>query len=133
MAFVGSNRVGGLYRDAKRHITPALVRRFDEISRSIPEFHYGRFDARFHSVERLEDGEDFKIIEVNGAGGESINVWDPEKTLRQVYVELFEKQRLLFEIGDRNRARGFRAPGLMSIARSQWHQHRLIVHYPPSN
>jgi hypothetical protein len=133
LSFVGSNRVGGLYRDAREHITPALVRRFDAISQSIPEFYYGRFDVRFLSVERLEEGEDIQIIEVNGAGGESINVWDPEMPFAQVYKELFEQQRLLFEIGARNRARGFHPPGIFSIARSQWHQHRLIVHYPPSN
>jgi hypothetical protein len=133
LAFVGSNRVGGLYRDARAHITPALVRRFDDISQSIPEFYFGRFDVRFRSVERLEAGEDIQIIEVNGAGGESINVWDPEMPLGQVYKELFEVQRLLFKIGARNRARGFRPPGFFSIARSQWRQHRLIVHYPPSN
>jgi len=133
LSFVGSNRVGGLYRDAREHITPALVQRFDAISRSIPEFYYGRFDVRFLSVERLEEGEDIQIIEVNGAGGESINVWDPEMPLAQVYKELFDQQRLLFEIGARNRARGFPPPGMLSIARSQWHQHRLIAHYPPSN
>lgn len=133
LSFVGSNRVGGLYRDAREHITPALVRRFDAISKSIPEFYYGRFDVKFLSVERLEQGEDIQIIEVNGAGGESINVWDPEMPLAQVYKELFAQQRLLFEIGALNRTRGFRPPGLLSIAKSQWHQHRLIVHYPPSN
>ena len=108
LSFIGSNRVGGLYRDARQHITPALVQRFDEISRSIPEFYYGRYDVRFASVERFRQGGDFSIIEINGAGGESINVWDPTMPLGQVYRELFEQQRLLFEIGDKNRARGFR-------------------------
>lgn len=133
LSFIGSNRVGGLYRDARAHITPALTRRFDEISRSMPDFYFGRFDARFSSVEQLEEGEGFQIIEINGAGGESINVWDPKMPLRQVYRELFEQQLLIFEIGARNRQRGFRTPGLLSLARSQWRQHRLILRYPPSS
>ena len=50
----------------------------------------------------------------------------------QVYRELFQQQRLLFEIGDRNRKRDFRSPGARAIIGTQWHQYRLIVHYPPS-
>ena len=99
----------------------------------MPDFYFGRFDARFSTVERLEEGEGFQIIEINGAGGESINVWDPKMPLWQVYRELFEQQRLIFEIGARNRASGFRPPGLLSLARSQWRQHRLILRYPPSS
>lgn len=133
LSFIGSNRVGGLYRDASEHITPAMVRRFDAISRSMPEFYYGRYDVRFGSIKRFREGEDFSIIEINGAGGESINVWDPSMPLSQVYHELFEQQRLLFEIGACNRARGYHPCGLWAIARSQWRQHRLILRYPPSS
>lgn len=133
LSFIGSNRVGGLYRDAGRHITPALERRVDEISKAIPEFYYGRYDIRFGSVEGLRAGEDFGIIEINGAGGESINVWDPEMPLRKVYAELFAQQSLLFEIGARNRARGFRPVGLGKMLLSAWRQHQLILSYPPSS
>ena len=133
LSFIGSNRVGGLYRDARQHITPDLVRRFDAISQSLPEFYYGRYDVRFASIERFRQGEAFSIIEINGAGGESINVWDPVMPLAQVYRELFAQQRLLFDIGARNRARGYRPAGSMAVLRSQWHQHRLILQYPPSS
>jgi len=133
LSFIGSNRVGGLYRDARAHITPALIRRFDAISRSMPEFYYGRYDVRFASVDRFRQGEDFYIIEINGAGGESINVWDPVMPLSQVYRELFDQQRMLFEIGARNRTRGYRPSGALAMLKSQWRQHRLILQYPPSS
>lgn len=133
LSFIGSNRVGGLYRDAREHITPELVQRFDEISRSIPEFYYGRYDVRFASTDRFRQAEDFIIIEINGAGGESINVWDPTMPLAQVYRELFAQQRLLFDIGARNRARGYRPAGSFAVLRNQWRQHRLILRYPPSS
>ncbi|MGC9369767.1 MAG: VTT domain-containing protein [Paracoccaceae bacterium] len=132
LAFIGSIRVGGLYRDAQEHITPELTARFDAISRSMPEFYYGRYDVRFASVERLREGEGFRIIEINGAGSETISVWDPEKTLGQVYSGLFEHQRLMFEIGARNRARGFRPAGLPAVLRAAWRQRRLVDRYPPS-
>ncbi len=132
LAFIGSIRVGGLYRDADALITPALSARFDEISRSMPEFCYGRFDVRFASIERLQQGEDFRIIEINGAGSEAISAWDPEKTVCQVYGKLLAQQRLLFEIGARNRARGYKPPGILAVVRAARRQSRLVRQYPPS-
>jgi len=132
LAFIGSNRVGGLYRDGRDFITPAMERRFDEISQSMPDFYYGRFDIRFDSIQRLQAGEGFGIIEINGAGGESINIWDPDMPLGRVYGELFAQQSLLFEIGARNRDRGFRPAGAGPMLRTAWRQNRLIVNYPPS-
>jgi hypothetical protein len=132
LSFIGSNRVGGLYRDARADVTPALERRFEAISRSMPEFHYGRYDIRFASIERLREGEDFGIIEINGAGGEAIHVWDPEMPAREALRELMRFQSLLFEIGAGNRARGFRPTGLLPLLRCAWRQHRMITRYPPS-
>lgn len=133
LAFIGSIRVGGLYRDASEHITPALEARFDAISRSMREFHYGRYDIRFASVERLREAEDFRIIEINGAGSEAISAWDPETPLLKVYGWLLAHQRMLFEIGARNRARGWTPPGPMAILRAAWRQSRLVDLYPPSS
>jgi hypothetical protein len=133
MAFIGSIRVGGLYRDVRQLITPALSQRFDAIARCMPEFYFGRFDIRFDSLERLQAGEGFTIIEINGAGSEAIHIWDPEVPLRTVYQELFQAQDLMFEIAARNRARGFRPVGLAAFLGVAFRQHRLIGRYPPSN
>jgi membrane protein DedA with SNARE-associated domain len=132
LAFIGSIRVGGLYRDANASITPALSDRFDAIARSMPDFHYGRFDIRFKSLERLQAAEDFAIIEVNGAGAEDIHVWDPEKKLRTVYGALFKATATLFRIGALNRARGFRTCTLWHFLALARRQHKLILWYPPS-
>jgi hypothetical protein len=132
LSFIGSIRVGGLYRNADAQITPALTERFDTLSRSMPEFYYGRFDVRFASLERLLQGKDFRIIEINGAGSEPISAWDPEMTLRQVYEKLLIQQRLLFEIGARNRARGWKPDNPLDLFRAAWRQTRLIRRYPPS-
>lgn len=133
LAFIGSVRVGGLYRDAHEHITDTLSDRFDAISRAMPRFHYGRYDVRFASIERLREGEDFRIIEINGAGGEAISVWDPEMPLRAVYARLFAHQRMLFAIGAQNRALGFRPSGPAAVVRAALRQGRLVSRYPPSS
>lgn len=133
LSFIGSLRVGGLYRDATGLITPALSRKFDAIARSMPDFHFGRFDIRFESIERLQAGEGFQIFEVNGAGAEAIQLWDPEWTLSRVYRELFQSLALLFRIGHANRARGARPCSAWEFLAAARRQHRLDLWYPPSN
>jgi hypothetical protein len=130
LSFIGSIRVGGLYRNASDLITPELTRRFDEIAQSIPEFYFGRFDVRFESTELLKAGRGFSIIEINGAGSEAINAWDPEVPIIDLYRELFKSQSLLFKIADMNRSRGFKPDSFREFIKAAIHQNRLINHYP---
>jgi membrane protein DedA with SNARE-associated domain len=132
IALIGNQRAGGLYRDGYRHITPELESRFDAIACSMTEFHYGRFDLRFDSIEALMRGEDFAIVEINGIGGEAIDCWDPRLGVRECYRRLARQQRLLFQIGMRNRARGFRPTRVGEFLSSLFEQNRLIKRYPAS-
>ena len=132
LSFIGSIRTGGLYRDARAAITPAMSERFDAIARSMPEFWFGRFDIRFRSLDELQRGEAFKVIEVNGAGAEAIHMWDPEMPLVEAYRELLHYQSLLFTIGAANRKRGFKPMGLRALIAFTNKQNRLIDSYPPS-
>ncbi len=132
LAFIGSLRVGGLYRDASHLITPELSSRFDDIARSMPEFYYGRFDIRFESTDLLKEGKGFSIIEINGAGAEAIQAWDPNVPLTRLYREFFKAQSLLFKVADLNRRRGFRPMTIMNFMRAIRKQNRLIDKYPPA-
>jgi hypothetical protein len=132
LAFIGSLRVGGLYRDAKHLITPALTESFDAIARSMPEFYYGRFDVRFESTDLLKEGKGFTIIEINGAGAEAIQAWDPDVSILKLYHEFFKAQSLLFKVGALNRARGFTPMKLRDFIKAIQKQNRLIDHYPPA-
>jgi hypothetical protein len=132
IALIGNQRAGALYRDGRCHITAALDARFDEIARGMTEFHYGRFDLRFESVEALMRGENFSILEINGIGGEAIDCWDPRLPVSECYRRLAEQQRLLFLIGDRNRARGFRPTPAGDFVSSLFRQNKLVRRYPTS-
>lgn len=132
LAFIGSIRIGGIYRDARHLITPELTERFDAIAKSIPEFYYGRFDVRFKSTELLKQAENFSIIEVNGAGSEPIHAWDPEVSFFILYRELFKTQSLLFRIAAGNRKRGFKTAGVVNFIRAARKQTKLISKYPPA-
>ena len=133
VALIGNQRIGALYRDGRRQITAALEARFDAIARSMNEFYYGRFDLRFKSVEALMRAEDFAIVEINGIGGEAIDAWDPRLSIREVYRRLADQQRLLFMIGERNRARGFQPTSPGDFVTSLMRQTQLIRQYPASS
>lgn len=130
---VGSTRVGGLYRDGATCITPRLLQAVDAIARDMPDFHFGRFDVRYDSLADLEAGQSFTIMEINGAGSEAIEAWDPGTGLMAGLRMIFSKQRMLFAIGDAMRGRGFKPMGLLSLIKLNMRQQRLIARYPPSN
>jgi hypothetical protein len=118
LSFIGSLRVGGLYRNASHLITPELSGRFDSIARSMPEFYFGRFDVRFESIDLLKKGEGFSIIEINGAGAEAIQAWDPHVSLFRLYGEFFKHTGCLFKIGDLNRSRGYKSNDFKGILKA---------------
>jgi membrane protein DedA with SNARE-associated domain len=130
LAFIGSLRVGGLYRDARHLITPELNERFDAISRSMPEFYYGRFDIKFESTDLLKEGKGFSIIEINGAGAEAIQAWDPDVPVRQLYREFFKAQSLLFKVASLNRKRGYKPMSIIAFIKAIKKQNKLIDSYP---
>ena len=130
---IGSTRVGGLYLNGGELVTPALTAAIDAIARDMGEFHFGRFDVRFTSEQALENGTGFTIMEVNGAGSEAIESWDPSTGLVTGLRTIFAKQRLLFEIGAANCRRGVKPIGLLALARLNRIQNRLIDAYPASN
>ncbi|MDB5946127.1 MAG: hypothetical protein JWQ33_1153, partial [Ramlibacter sp.] len=133
LATIGSTRVGGLYRDGSACITPALTAAIDAIARDMKQFHFGRFDLRFAELADLRAGRGLRIMEVNGAGSEAIQAWDPQLSLPRALRLIFAKQRVLFEIGAANRRRGHRPIGLRRLARLHFMQQRLLDIYPPSN
>jgi membrane protein DedA with SNARE-associated domain len=133
LAFIGSLRTGGMYRDARRFITPDLEQRFDAIARAMPEFYFGRFDVRFHSLDELQRGEGFSIIEINGAGSEPIHAWDPQVSIFTLYRELFHFQSMLFKVAAANRRRGYRPMSALQFLRLTRGYARLLKRYPASS
>ena len=129
---IASLRVGARYEDASSHITPMLAAQIDAIARSMRDFHYGRFDVRFDTSTSLRAGT-FSIIEVNGAGSEAIQFWDPALTIGAAFRGVFAKQSEIFRLGHAMRQAGYRPAGVAALARAWLRQQRLLRHYPPSN
>jgi hypothetical protein len=129
---IASLRIGARYENVSARITPILSARIDAIAGSMGAFHYGRFDVRFDNLASLLDG-DFSIIEVNGAGSEAIQFWDPALGIGAAFRGVFAKQCQIFELGNALRKAGQRPTGGVALARAWLRQQRLLRRYPPSN
>ena len=133
LSLIGSTRVGGIYRDGTEAITALLNEKIDAIAQDMTEFHAGRFDIRYDTLSELSRGEGIRIMEVNGSGSEAVHAWDPDYSILQAYRIIFAKQRELFALSARMRARGFKPMGLWRLARLHFWQQGLIARYPLSN
>jgi hypothetical protein len=130
LSFSGSHSKGAIFRNGTHLVTLAMQDRIDAIAKSIPGFHFGRFDVRFRFFDALQRGEDFTIVEINGAGAEMTHVWDRRMTLFAAWRDIMRQYRLLFEIGAENRRRGFRGQDLAAFWRLYRREKTLTAAYP---
>ena len=130
LVFSGSHSKGAIFRNGNAYITEAMRARFDAIADGIEGFHFGRFDVRFADFAAFQRGEDFAIIEYNGAGAEMTHIWDSRTTLLEAWATLSGQFSLLFRVGIANRKRGARPDSWRSFF-TQWRrENHLVSRYP---
>lgn len=132
IAFTGSHSRGTIFKNGNRFITDKMNERFEELAREIPEFYFGRIDVRFESMADLETGDNLRILEVNGATGEVTHVWDSKNTLMSAYKDLMQQYKLLYQIGAKNRKRGYKTDSLFLLLKKYLSYKKLINRYPPT-
>ena len=126
---VGNHVRGAAFEDGGAHLTPALEAAVDRIAREIPGFHVGRFDVRYEDLRALRRGE-FVIVELNGAGAEPTQVWDPRRSVAGVYAGLLAQWRTVYRVGAENRRRGARPARMAEVARRYIAELRRLRTYP---
>jgi len=133
LAFAGSHSRGAIFRNGTHLVTPEMEASFDAISKSLPEFYFGRYDIRFASFQDVQAGKGFTIVEANGAGAESTHIWDRGTGIFKAWRDLMTQYRLLFQIGRANADRGFRPLTLGEFR--QWHRREktLTPLYPATD
>ncbi|HEY4335334.1 MAG TPA: hypothetical protein VGM89_05540, partial [Puia sp.] len=77
---------------------PQLEEAIDKLCRNIPGFYFGRLDIRFRSWPLLEAGEDYSIIEINGAGSEPTHIYDPRHSILFAWKEIIRHLDILFRV-----------------------------------
>ncbi len=94
----GNHSLGATFIDYMYEIEEDLTKVFDNISKSIEGFNYGRFDIRCESIASLKKGEKFSIIELNGANAEPAHMYDPKHSFVYAQRILWWHYKKMFEI-----------------------------------
>jgi hypothetical protein len=117
LAIAGNHRQGTMFLDGAHLITPALEAAIDRAARAVPGFHFGRFDIRYGDPAYLAAGHRFCIVELNGVGAESTNIYDPSTPFLAAQRTLRRQWARAFEIGDALRRRGAPVTPLRTLLR----------------
>lgn len=112
---IGAHSKGTIFLDGTQYKTAALEAALDRICRSFAGFYFGRFDLRVPSLEALQQGRDFKIIELNGVTSEATSIYDPKNSVFDAYRVLCRQWRIAFAIGAKNHALGIRPTSLRAM------------------
>lgn len=102
----GNHARGAKFLDGSDLITPKLTRMINEIATQIPEFYFGRFDIMYNTFEELEQGENFQIVELNGAASEPTHIYDPKHSVWFAWKELARHITYMYEISVENHKMG---------------------------
>ena len=103
----GNHARGAKFLDYSHLISPQLTKVINEMCIQIPEFYFGRMDVMYTTWEELEQGENFSIVELNGAASEPTHIYDPKHSLFFAWKELARHITYMYKISVANHQRGF--------------------------
>lgn len=103
----GNHARGAKFLDKTEWITPELTAVINDVCLQIDGFYFGRIDLMYSSLKELEAGQNFSIVEINGAGSEPTHIYDPAHSLFFAWKELFRHITYMFEISAANHKLGF--------------------------
>jgi hypothetical protein len=102
----GNHARGAKFLDDSALIDETLTASIDALCQRIPEFYFGRLDIRYHDWEELKKGQNFSVIEVNGAGSEPTHIYDPKHSIFFAWKEIIRHWIILWRISRRNHRLG---------------------------
>ncbi|MCB0501365.1 MAG: hypothetical protein KDD32_01685 [Bacteroidetes bacterium] len=127
---IGNHNRGTMFLDGSDKINGSMVKVFDDVASTIDGFYYGRFDVKIKDWESIYNG-DLKILEVNGVYSEPAHIYDPTKwKLIPAYKEIIKHYKLMYEISEANKKRGFKpasAKFIWHIARKNYFKNKQLV------
>lgn len=133
LAFAGSHSRGSIFRDGNQYITEQLAERLDHIFNDLKGFHYGRLDVKFKNINSLMKGDDFTILEINGASSEAAHIWDRNTPLKIIFSTLLLQYKILFEIGALQKQQGHHSPKIKELLAAWKEEKQLTLQYPPTD
>lgn len=103
----GNHARGAKFIDGSHWINPKITKIIDEMCLQIPGFYFGRLDIMYNNWEEFEGGENFSVVELNGAASEPTHIYDPKHSLFFAWYELARHITYMYEISVINNEKGF--------------------------
>ncbi|CAN1546337.1 hypothetical protein MCETHM1_01973 [Flavobacteriaceae bacterium] len=102
----GNHARGAKFIDGSHWITAKLTDTLNEMCLQIPGFYFGRLDIMYNTLEELEQGKNFSVVELNGAASEPTHIYDPKNSLLFAWKELARHITYMYEISVANNKKG---------------------------
>ncbi len=133
LAFAGSHCRGSVFRNGEPFITEPMQDAIDRVMKDFSNFHYGRLDVKFESIDTFMQGHNFAIIEVNGASSEATHIWDSRTSLSVAFKTLLSQYRTLFVMGDSAIRKGASVPSALTLIATWLRELVRAKEYPEVN
>ena len=98
----GNHCRGAKFLDLSDMVSDELVKVIDKLCQQIPEFYFGRLDIKFLNWEKLLEGKQFSVIELNGAASEPTHMYDPKHSIFFAWKEIKKHWDILYTISRTN-------------------------------
>ena len=102
----GNHALGAEFINYNHLISSNLVQVFDDISKRIDGFCYGRYDIRCTSIEDMLAGKNISILELNGAGAEPAHIYDPSFSFWKAQTVLAAHYKMMYDAAVEHHRRG---------------------------
>ena len=103
---IGNHARGSKFLDVSSLINKKLTNRINAICSQIPNFYFGRIDLKYNTIEELEAGQNFSIIELNGAASLPTHIYDPKHSLLFAWKEIIKHYKKMYQISSINHQQG---------------------------
>lgn len=94
----GNHVRGAKFINATHLADEELNKTIDSICRQVDGFYFGRLDIRYNTLDELKAGQNFSIIELNGAGSEPTHMYDPKHSIFFAWKEIIRHWNILARI-----------------------------------
>jgi ATP-grasp domain len=85
---IGNHCRGTIFRNRADLDFKKIALVCDKILENFKGFHYGRFDLKVKSIEDLYEGQQIRILELNGVNADPAHVFDPQYSLYKAYRDI---------------------------------------------
>ena len=101
----GNHVRGAMFLDYNHIVDETLTTLFDNISKQITGFYFGRFDIKCKSIEDLRKGN-LSILELNGSGAEPAHIYQPGFSFFQAQTVLAAHYKMMYDAAKSNHSKG---------------------------